>query len=430
MWDQLPELILTQIFSHLDRGDRANVAQVCRSWNRALSSPILWRSVTVLIDRDLRGDFPLAGELATKYGQHMRSLELAWSRPYILPREARITRNIQAEAGADFLTVIRAKNVQLKRLTLTDWIFSCKWGNRGKLLYALANFLGCQHNLETLSLLNANLGVSDVLRLLASVSRGSSDHLAYIDLRGAFREWQAPHSNSRYLRLLGRFRALTILRLDYPALSDQTLNALANAASKALKTLHISVRDSDSRQHTIADTAWHNLVLVCPELTVSYTIVNISHYEDMCYLLLPSVPLASFQMFSGHVWDQSRSRNFRSTVGLLITHYTNTLAEVMLQLRNNRELLDDLLVSMLVRCKHLTRLQYDGIIRSLDTLRDICQLQAESKTRFRTIHVKPRNVNARNRAVLQDINYHYDHKMMEQGVDFRIEDPASVLVFY
>ncbi|PBC33737.1 F-box only protein [Apis cerana cerana] len=479
MWDQLPELILTQIFSHLGHGDRANVAQA-------------------------------------KYGQHIRSLELAWSRPYLLPREARITRNIQAEAGADFLTIVRAKNVQLRKLILTDWIFICKWGNRGKLLYALANFLGCQHNLETLSLLNATLGVSDVLRLLASASKSSTEHLAYLDLRGAFREWQAPHSNPRhvrhfyrltnnhcnyrvegfttktifinifinglmtlyhhitvlvvylieitdhrfhcvifnmrasflitgiailivkivlitslaYLRLLGRFRALTILRLDYPALSDQTLIALTNAAPRVLKTLHISVRDSDSRHHTITDTAWHNLVLVCPELTVSYTIVNISHYEDMCYFLLPSVPLARFQMFSGHVWDQSRSRNFRSTVGLLITHYTNTLAEVMLQLRNNREMLDDLLVSMLVRCKHLTRLQYDGIIRSLDTLRDICQLQAENKTHFRTIHVKPRNVNARNRAILNDINYHYDHKMMEQGVDFRIEDPASVLVFY
>lgn len=79
----------------------------------------------------------------------------------------------------------------------------------------------------------------------------------------------------RYLRLLGRFRALTLLRLDYPALSDQTLNALTNAAPKVLKTLHISVRDSDSRHHTIADTAWHNLVLVCPELTVSYTIGTI-----------------------------------------------------------------------------------------------------------------------------------------------------------
>lgn len=66
MWDQLPELILIQIFSHLDRGDRASVSQVCRSWNLALSSPVLWRSVTVLIDRDLRGNFPLAGELAVR----------------------------------------------------------------------------------------------------------------------------------------------------------------------------------------------------------------------------------------------------------------------------------------------------------------------------------------------------------------------------
>jgi F-box protein 39 len=135
----------------------------------------------------------------------------------------------------------------------------------------------------------------------------------------------------------------------------------------------------------------------------------------MYYLLLPSVPLAKFHMFSGHVWDQSRSRNFRSTIGLLITQYTATLGiynryilllllclllsehkiliyikkekiillavEVTLQLRNNRESLDDLLICMLIRCKSLTRLQYDGIIRSLETLREICQLQAENKTR-------------------------------------------------
>lgn len=74
MWDQLPELILTQIFSHLGHGDRANVAQVCRLWNRALSSPVLWRSVTVFIDRDLRGDFPLAGELTVrKYLEKIKS---------------------------------------------------------------------------------------------------------------------------------------------------------------------------------------------------------------------------------------------------------------------------------------------------------------------------------------------------------------------
>ncbi|KYN12593.1 PREDICTED: F-box only protein 39-like isoform X1 [Trachymyrmex cornetzi] len=430
MWDQLPELILTQIFDYLDRTDRASVSQVCRSWNRTLSSPVLWRSVTVLIDRDLRGDFPLAGELAAKYGQHMRNLELAFSRPYISPRQVRIRRNIQAEAGADFLAIIRAKDIQLRQLTLTNWVFGYKWGNRGILLSALANFLRTQRSLEILSLLNADFGVTDVLRLLGTVAKGSGEHLVSLDLRGAFREWQAPHDNPKYLRLLGRFHALTLLKLDYPALSNYALDALASGASKTLKYLYISVRDSDSRQHMVADAAWRNLVLACPDLTVSYTIVNISHYEDMYYLLLPSVPLAKFYMFSGHVWDQSRSRNFRNTIGLIITQYTNTLVEVMLQLRNNRESLDDLLVSMLIRCKRLMRLQYDGIIRSLETLREICQLQAERKTHFRTIHVKPRNVNIQNRAILNDINYRYDRKMHEQGVDFRIEDITSILFFY
>ncbi|GAB1867493.1 F-box only protein 39 [Camponotus japonicus] len=429
MWDQLPELILTQIFGYLNRADRVSVGQVCRSWNRTLSSPVLWRSFIVLIDRELRGDFPLAGELAAKYGQHMRSLELAFSRPYILSRQMRITRNTQAEAGADFLAIIRVKDVQLRQLILTNWIFGYKWGNRGMLLCALANFLRGQRNLEILSLLNADFGVTDVLRLLGTVAKGSGERLVSLDLRGAFREWQAPHDNPRYLRLLSRFHALSLLKLDYPALSNHALNALASGAS-TLKSLYISVRDSDSRQHMVADAAWHNLVLACPDLTVSYIIVNISHYEDMYYLLLPSVPLAKFHMFSGHVWDQSRSRNFRSTINLLITQYTNTLVEVMLQLRNNRELLDDLLVSMLIHCKRLTRLQYDGIIRNFGTLREICQLQAECKTHFRMIHVKPRNINIQNRAILNDINYQYDRKMHEQGVDFRVEDPTSILFFY
>lgn len=83
----------------------------------------------------------------------------------------------------------------------------------------------------------------------------------------------------RYLRLLGRFHALTLLKLDYPALSNHALNALAT--SKTLKSLYISVRDSDSRQHMVADAAWHNLVLACPDLKVSYTI----GITECCYTL-------------------------------------------------------------------------------------------------------------------------------------------------
>lgn len=155
----------------------------------------------------------------------MWKLELAWSRPYISSQKIRVIRNVQAEAGAEFLAILQTKQVQLKELLLTDWVFSCKWGNRAKLLRALASFLGyksilfpsinnycfqsllrfnittllfrCQRHMKILSLLNANLGVSDVLRLLSSVTRNSSNNLQSLDLRGAFKEWQAPHSNLR-----------------------------------------------------------------------------------------------------------------------------------------------------------------------------------------------------------------------------------------
>lgn len=49
---------------------------------------------------------------------------------------------------------------------------------------------------------------------------------------------------------------------------------------------------------------------------------------------------------------------------------------------------------------------------------------------FKTIHMKPRNINIHNRSILNDINYQYDREMHEQGVDFKIEDPNAMLFFY
>ena len=59
-----------------------------------------------------------------------------------------------------------------------------------------------QRSLEILSLLNADFGVTDVLRLLGTVAKGSGEHLVSLDLRGAFREWQAPHDNPKHVKIL------------------------------------------------------------------------------------------------------------------------------------------------------------------------------------------------------------------------------------
>lgn len=79
--------------------------------------------------------------------------------------------------------------------------------------------------------------------------------------------------------------ALNTLHLDYPALSDQVLYALANGASKTLKNFNISIRDSDVRQHTVGDSAWSNLAIDCPDLKVSYTIgIFVTIFHQLIYI--------------------------------------------------------------------------------------------------------------------------------------------------
>ena len=55
--------------------------------------------------------------------------------------------------------------------------------------------------------------------------------------------------------------------------------------------------------------------------------VNIGHYDELCQFLVRSIPLSHFHLLSGYVWDQSRSRNFRSTLEMLITYYAHTLGK-------------------------------------------------------------------------------------------------------
>ncbi|XP_069685941.1 F-box only protein 39-like [Periplaneta americana] len=558
-WDRLPELILTHVYSFLDRRDRVAASEVCEAWSRALRAPSIWRHVCIRLDRDLlqppdpqvannkiviklspigskreylkllitsyhsigfcedifngivksiervglswdkltsvttdgapsmtgvkQGfrvndaictdrrsrahilhiqclvfdmpaldsvrDFtsgslesnsnilkpkePLAVHLIRLFGQHMHRMDLMWTRPLaaslqIFPRP-RIPRGAQVEAGVAFLSLLRTSDVQIQALYLFDWVYSYKWEGRSKLLFALTIFLSSQRKLRVLNIQNASLSLGEAMRLLTAVSRSCGSVLKSLDLRGAFREWQVPHTSPRYLALLGHLTALSILRLDYSALSDAVLTALSVSTGNSLTQLQVAIRDTDNHQHALSDGAWSHLVTSCPNLRVAFSIVNITHYEDLCHFLLSSIPLNNFYLYSGSVWDQSRSRNFRRTVQRLLNYYTNTLEDVHLHLKNNREMLDDLLLQLLTRSSHLSNLQYDGILRNMNTVREICNLQLSLKTNFHTLHVRPRNLNNVNRSIVRDIRSKYTSQLAEQKVDLKIEDPSSIIVF-
>ena len=113
------------------------------------------------------------------------------------------------------------------------------------------------------------------MRLLAAAVRSCHTILHQLNLCGAFRDWQAAHTNPKYLELLGRLTALTNIRLDYSALSDTVLSVLSQ--QRVLKCLHVSVRDTDNRQHALSDRAWNQLRTSCPNLRVSFSVGKIFH---------------------------------------------------------------------------------------------------------------------------------------------------------
>ncbi|KAE8742783.1 hypothetical protein FOCC_FOCC011711 [Frankliniella occidentalis] len=228
----------------------------------------------------------------------------------------------------------------------------------------------------------------------------------------------------RFSRALRRVCPLSSLCLDYPALSDATLGLLAECCGPALQLLSITVRDTDNRQHALSEDAWAGVARACPDLRTVLNIENLGHHEDIVGLLLPSMPLYGFRLYSGRVWDQSRSRSFRSTLRLLTANYHRSLEMVQLNLKNSREQVDDVILDLLARCDRLSHFHFDGVLRRMSTVGDMCRLRLDSAINFHTIHVRPKIINSEICSSTKDILATFRCPLAEKEVDFRIEIPS------
>ncbi|XP_075210841.1 F-box only protein 39-like [Lycorma delicatula] len=422
-WECLPEFIIAQIFSYLRPSDRLTAGRVCLSWASALNSPSIWRNMTFYFDRDvyvLNNELP---QIAIKFGHHTKRLELIWSQP-------QIPYVFQRESGILYLNILEIKSVQLQELTLRDFGFCYKWLYRHKVNIALVQFLGCQRSLRSFRIINAYVRPNDVLRLVFVAAESCGNCLKNLDLRNAFKKLHSSHSSPRFLESLNRMSALTNLSIDYHALSDEVIQALSNA-SHNLSKLNIIVSASKNWHQPLTDNVWNILKNSCRNIQVFFKVENISHYEELASMLTPSIPLERFHLHSGSLWDHRRSRNFRSTVRLLINQYNNTLVDLHFHIKNNREMLDDLLLEVITRCKRLCTLQYDGVLRSMEIIRDICNLFRNNNiTRFKTFHLSPREINQRNRATIREIMTNFKEYFIKQDLDFLVEEPTSTIVFY
>ena len=52
-----------------------------------------------------------------------------------------------------------------------------------------------------------------------------------------------------------------------------------------------------------------------------------------------------------------------------------------MNIKNNRELLDDLLIELIEKCQNLSFIQFNGVIRNINTIKKICEIQNNTQNR-------------------------------------------------
>lgn len=209
------------------------------------------------------------------------------------------------------------------------------------------SFFRQQRSLKYLNLSNAYLNKSEILKILTSC-RASGSTITYLNLQCAFHEWHNVFSNINYINALQHFPNLQVFKMDYSSISDKTLMVFVQNGNESLKFIEINIRDVDSRSHVISSETWSKISECCKELKVAlhfcefgfflsmfllYSLLilsfnnvdNICHYEDIYYILVATIPLHTFSLNCGHVWDQSRTRNYCETLNLLINNFEKTL---------------------------------------------------------------------------------------------------------
>lgn len=75
--------------------------------------------------------------------------------------------------------------------------------------------------------------------------------------------------------------------------------------------------------------------------------------------------------------EQNNTGNIKLILSLILKNYNDTLETLYVRLYNNREILDDMILRMILQCPRLNRFYFDGITiaKNLQLLRNIFQIR-------------------------------------------------------
>ncbi|XP_029055392.1 F-box only protein 33 [Osmia lignaria lignaria] len=289
-WDNLPSVILQEIFSYLPHNCRLRASQVCRNWRYTLFHPRFWRKITfALKDEDSILWSQCLGE---NFGLSVREVTIRCDTP-----------NHSVEEALSLLKKLSC-NRQLRKLFLESSSSSFEYdddnddspGYTTPLIKSLVKIIETSNRLEALSLGCIEELTASAAVLLEPLRLHHAKHLTTLSL-ASVRDEPDDYDFLQfdYEFVFSSFVRLSILTLDYEFITDYLLQALDNGT---MERLVIHVHGWNDHYLGTTDSAWQNFIQKNPKcelrLNLIHSYVGIQMLDTD--ILRPSMPLTHLKV--------------------------------------------------------------------------------------------------------------------------------------
>ncbi|EEZ99707.1 F-box/LRR-repeat protein 3 [Tribolium castaneum] len=361
-WENLPVELLAHLYSYLSRRDRLSCSLVCENWKSGLDHVILWKTVIVHVDSDLME--PSTVILLRDYCKYIKNLEFGWAVPHRNNKWAQVRYKELTKRAVRFFLVLYDNYIQIHSLRIFNWFDFMSFQ---KVTYHLSRFLKNQVSLKKIIFDNINMHSANYMKVLTSClgSRGTITHL---DIRSCY-YCQSSFDAIYFRSCIEQLTYLKSFKLDYFILSCRLIDSILTSKNRSLEHLEIVLKETSWHDHVIDDEQWCLLCSACPNLKVTLIIRNVYHYGELRLYLKQSIPIVSLSIILPRVMDRGGRWNFGKTLNLLVSNYHRTLETIDLHIKNDGEVVDDVLLRLIHRCSKLKSFLFNGYLENPQLLK-------------------------------------------------------------
>ncbi|BFZ13268.1 hypothetical protein BsWGS_16307 [Bradybaena similaris] len=373
-WANLPDPILTQVFSYLSEVERCRVGATCKHWLQFLETPQLWRTFNCVFE--LPEDRKQV-KCLEKYGHFISSLTIS------INYEQEKNKN-NALAVLKHLSCL--ENVRLSHLSIvfngsSAWSGDCYFGKPLQKLFGIAlqklfTKIGEKNEKSTLKHLNLPSFAGYFNDKLLDKISATCPNLEYLNFVSRVAFFKLYVNNMVMLVL--KCRKIQELHVYFTHLSDDVLKALSETDRKPLQRLGVICTIDDEFEHELSSAAWSTLLTANPDLKVSLKFEYGSLLKWPSKIMKPEIPVQELYLTTT-MFDPA----IHLQINKAVAYYEQMLEKLVVKSSPSRELQESLL-DVARRCKNLKALYVYCVLDKdvIDRILELCPLMRDTRDYF------------------------------------------------